>query len=91
MAMAHSRAGCASFPSTASLHPCMHLTSVICLLLAELGKLGPRLAVFRRCSKSRVRGLSLPWLDFHTKVEHTQGKERGKLQWARSLGEAEPY
>lgn len=81
--MTHSRAGCTSFPSTASLH-LLHAPSVSNLfLLVELGKVGPCLAVFKSCSKSRLRGFSLLWLDLQTKVEHTWQKRQ--LQWAKSL------
>lgn len=66
------------------------LSNLTSLLLAELGKLGPCLAVFKSYSKSTLRGLSLPWRDLQTNVEHTQGREGGQLQWAESLWEMEP-
>lgn len=75
---------------TVSLHlPHVPNLSNLIRLLLELGKLGPCLAIFKSCSKSRLRGLSLPWRDLQTNVEHTQGRERGQLQWAESLWEME--
>lgn len=77
------------FPcSTVSLH--LPHTPNLSKLLAELGKLGLCLAIFKSCSKSRLRGLSLPWRDLQTNVEHTQGREGEQLQWAESLWEMEP-